>query len=876
MCTQTSRRLPGIRFEVQVPPLTDVLPRMDVAVFVGFAMSGPLHTPVAVEDVAHFTAIFGDDLPIAWNAQQGEIVYAYLASSVRAFFRNGGRRCWVIRVGDAAYNTFPVPHVMQILHPKQQTDQWTIRPSLIQATSPGSWSDTLQVNTSLLSEAVTIAAPTFKDNTITLALSSNFDIPEGSLLQVTYTKDKETTYKLYAVLENVQVTQAKTLGSSSQQFSAIAKAFSLFETVTPEEPDLTNPPLKDPPVLVDPISAADQLGTPDTHALILSFELWVKYPDGRLAHMSDLGFSAQHPRFWGALPTDEQIYRDTSRPTVNPYAVLWQEAMQQHFPLAFPPAKDSEASEQDLLLAEDSIEDIFYIPINMRPTVADNEFQGVDTSGSRPETPLDRDGLSILDEKLFLDRDLRDNVTTENLLAQADFISYQSSRLRPLEGIHAALYIDEATIIAVPDAVHLGWTSTLSRGKLPDPPAPTSPAPAVQAPPPTFHNCLVTDVTKKPVLKLQKSETQANSFTLSWDPVGTAEQTARYTLQEATVPNFADAVTIYIGSDTTQTLSRLSFHDYYYRVNAELKGSSISDWSDGVAVRIAPLQRQDKYDPQALSLVHTALLRFCCARGDTFAIMALPSHYREDDAIAYTADLKCNLIQLDRIKKIDANMLGYDEAGAFSFGALYHPWLIGRENSQLDELRQTPPDGAAAGIMARRALTRGAWVAPANEVLSNVVALTPALMREHWLDLQDAQLNIVRQEPRGFLSLSADTLSDDSELRPINVRRLLILLRRLALRLGADYVFEPNSPAFRRAVQRGFEALLEQLFIRGAFVGNTASEAFQVVTKSYLNTPQSIEQGRFIVELKVAPSQPLTFLTVRLLQSNDRGLVTEG
>ncbi len=104
----------------------------------------------------------------------------------------------------------------------------------------------------------------------------------------------------------------------------------------------------------------------------------------------------------------------------------------------------------------------------------------------------------------------------------------------------------------------------------------------------------------------------------------------------------------------------------------------------------------------------------------------------------------------------------------------------------------------------------------------------------------------------------------------------MILLRRLALRLGADYVFEPNNGTFRRLVQRGFEAMLEQLFMRGALAGNTASEAFQVVTKSYLNTPQSIDQGRFIVELKVAPSQPLTFLTVRLLQSNDRALVTEG
>ena len=57
----------------------------------------------------------------------------------------------------------------------------------------------------------------------------------------------------------------------------------------------------------------------------------------------------------------------------------------------------------------------------------------------------------------------------------------------------------------------------------------------------------------------------------------------------------------------------------------------------------------------------------------------------------------------------------------------------------------------------------------------------------------------LRQEPAGFVSLSQDTLADDAEIRPVNVRRLLSLLRRLALLRGVDYVFEPNDDTFRRA-----------------------------------------------------------------------------
>jgi len=70
--------------------------------------------------------------------------------------------------------------------------------------------------------------------------------------------------------------------------------------------------------------------------------------------------------------------------------------------------------------------------------------------------------------------------------------------------------------------------------------------------------------------------------------------------------------------------------------------------------------------------------------------------------------------------------------------------------------------------------------------------------------------------------------------------------------------------------------VLEGLFRQGAFAGRTTDEAFQVVTDRSLNPPASVEQGRFITEIRVAPSLPLHFLTVRLLQTADRTSVTEG
>ena len=336
-------------------------------------------------------------------------------------------------------------------------------------------------------------------------------------------------------------------------------------------------------------------------------------------------------------------------------------------------------------------------------------------------------------------------------------------------------------------------------------------------------------------------------------------------LEEAVDPYFATAAVKRKTTTGNVTIYDQPPADYYYRVRRQV-GSASSDYSNGVAIRIDPVSgwQQEKaadYDDGTLFDVQCALVRMSAARGDLFAVMGVPEHYRERETAAHALQLKTKLA---------------GEAAALSFGGIYHPWQIGREEDDLSNLRSTPPDGAMAGVMAKRSAQRGPWISPANEKLSGVVALSPAISRDHWQLLQDAQINLVRQEPSGFLCLSAATLSDDDDLLPINVRRLLSFLRKTALLVGNQYVFEPLSDVFRRAVQRGFENLLDELAHRGAFAGRTRNEQFQVVVDGGLNTSITADQGRFYVELRVAPSLPLHFLTVRLLQQADRTFVTEG
>jgi hypothetical protein len=368
-----------------------------------------------------------------------------------------------------------------------------------------------------------------------------------------------------------------------------------------------------------------------------------------------------------------------------------------------------------------------------------------------------------------------------------------------------------------------------------------------------------------PPARVEVRGPEGGALVVAWDGVVGADG---YELEEALDPDFHTATTVYRGPGLShQLFGRPAGGARYYRVRAFARRSE-GGWAFATAWeeppwRVATIPRA-RYADTTLLRIQRALLRMCAARGDMFALLALPEHYREDAAIGHVRALRSLRIGGGDLEEI-----------ALGYGAVHHPWLVAPVEQRPGVFRRIAPDGAAAGIVAARTTRRGAWIAPANEPLRDVVALDPPIAPERYGSLQDAQVNLVRQEPEGFLWLSADTLSGQEDVRPINVRRLLQLVRRAALLHGPTYVFEPNDDVLRRAVERGFEALLTRLFLAGAFAGRTPEQSFQVSAGSPPNTRQSIDQGRFVVELKVAPSRPLAFLGIRLIRSGDGALQVE-
>lgn len=970
MITRAPHRLPGIRFEFQAPPPTDVLPRMDVAVFIGFAESGPLHMPVVVEDVAQFTATFGNNVPLAWDQQRGEQVYASLAPVVRSFFHNGGQRCWIVRVAseEAQYNYFPIPGLALV------TQDHALMPAFAKARSEGSWSDELQVGTSLLSRSIFVQQVQLAQEEVLIDLSaaSPDEIVAGDLLRLTFSQER---YVLMLAVQTVRFASRSSSGSSSGEqepgqvygstgrgtLHITARASLWLSNHSPSSPPPTpeqvvlfihgaerapvpvsgswqedqsmtlhlkmayaDAPVPGSLVRVDCTDTTDQLwltvesarlrhntgsSAEDTVEVIgqavwvlhhppapsslpdvekLSFTLLTQRSNGYPVSLADLAFSADHPRFWKALPTDEQLYQGaevTSDPehTVGwktaPHALytdVWLTAANPRFPLA----------------GDDTPGEIFFplvLPPQLGGSLSPLHFTLCDKGAGQRLDALVRDGLREFKASLFLDQNMVDALTSD-LMMQADFLRYQ--RTEPgaravLRGIYAALTIEEASIIALPDAYQLGWKPTRPANPLPPVPQQRSHPHVSAEHRSTFHSAEM-DVIEQPLLKLEGEPDHVGTFTLAWS----SPENARAILEEAPHSDYRDAVEVYRGSEQSLTLYGRGQGHYYYRVRIE-NADAASDWSNGLVVSITPTQRwclntEAEYDVRTLLTIQRALIRMCAARGDLFAVLALPEHFHEEKALAYIATLKAWPAQTEQFQEAyHVSPLGYDERVAFSYAALYYPWLVLRDDQSVSgktlaapALKRVPPDGTVCGVMAKRALMRGAWMAPANELFSGVMALTTGIGL-HKQRLQIAQVNVLRQERRGFLVLNADTLCDeeDANMQSINVRRLLILLRRMALRLGATFVFELESDTFRRLVHREFEAMLEQMFKRGAFAGTTPDTSFQVRVEPGQNlapmTLQSNDTGRFLVELRVAPSLPLTFLTLRLVQSGTTVSVAE-
>ena len=213
-----------------------------------------------------------------------------------------------------------------------------------------------------------------------------------------------------------------------------------------------------------------------------------------------------------------------------------------------------------------------------------------------------------------------------------------------------------------------------------------------------------------------------------------------------------------------------------------------------------------------------------------------------------------------------------------SWLAAYHPWLIpARRNADAQDTgqarrRQLPPSAVAAGIVARREFERGIQHGPANEIARQIIHVAESQPKGRADALHPQNINCFVRQPDGICLIAARTLSRERDWRQLSVRRLMLMLRRTLLVETQWAVFEPNGPALWRDLQHAIESLLQGLFRAGAFAGRTEAESFFV---RVLTDSPRLERGELLVEIGVAPAEPLEFILIRLRRDGDGTLSLE-
>ncbi|MCS0637522.1 phage tail sheath subtilisin-like domain-containing protein [Streptomyces sp. LP05-1] len=250
-------------------------------------------------------------------------------------------------------------------------------------------------------------------------------------------------------------------------------------------------------------------------------------------------------------------------------------------------------------------------------------------------------------------------------------------------------------------------------------------------------------------------------------------------------------------------------------------------------------------DLEAVKAVQLGLIAHCELMGDRVAIIDPPPGQNAR-----------------QIRVWRQETAGYDS----KYAALYYPWIKSFDPAT-GQSRLVPPSGHIAGIWARNDTERGVHKAPANEVVRGAVDLEIQITRGEQDLLNPIGVNCIRAFPgRGIRVWGARTLSSDPAWRYLNIRRYFNYLEESIL-IGTQWVvFEPNDHNLWARIRRNVSAFLVTEWRNGALFGQSPAEAYYVKCDEETNPAESVDLGRVVCEIGIAPVKPAEFVIFRLAQ----------
>ena len=306
------------------------------------------------------------------------------------------------------------------------------------------------------------------------------------------------------------------------------------------------------------------------------------------------------------------------------------------------------------------------------------------------------------------------------------------------------------------------------------------------------------------------------------------------------------------GSRYTSTITAKFYGDINSSNAQHIQGFDVSNLTNdngGTAYKDALnlLSNQDEYDINLLMLpgvtndggsaIINKAITTCEERGDCFVIA---------DPVGYGA------VQSSAVTQAES----YDS----NYAAMYWPWVQVQDN-QLGRNVWVPPSVVLGGIYAFNDKVAHRWFAPAG---LNRGGIDTAIQAERKLThsnrdtMYESNLNPIATFPgQGVTVFGQKTLQKKSSaLDRVNVRRLMIKVKKFIAASSRFLVFEQNNAQTRRRFLNIANPYLEQV------QSNSGLNAFKIVMDDTNNTPDVVDRNILYGQIFLQPTKTAEFIVL--------------
>ena len=201
------------------------------------------------------------------------------------------------------------------------------------------------------------------------------------------------------------------------------------------------------------------------------------------------------------------------------------------------------------------------------------------------------------------------------------------------------------------------------------------------------------------------------------------------------------------------------------------------------------------------------------------------------------------------IKSLDSNYV-----------ATYYPW-VKISDPAFNKPTWVPPSVVMPGVYAKSDSLSHEWFAPAGlnrGGLTSVIETKGHLTHNERDTLYENRINPIAQFPaQGVVVFGQKTLQGKpSALDRVNVRRLLIRVRKFIASTSRFLVFEQNTTTTRNRFLNIVNPFLEQV------QANSGLSAFRVVMDESNNTPDVVDRNQLVGQIFLQPTRTAEFIVL--------------